>query len=587
MKRGIEWINHRIGYESMAKWLMECLHISVIHTHFKWLAILSCMFVLEVISGVLLGVFYVPLEPNAWSSVFYVQYGLESGWIIRGFHSFCGQALLWGFITYFVYIIFRCNKLIENELIYWSTLAVATSLLLLHTTGRLLPWDQTGFWSTCTVVDSFKNIPLVDFILKRFLSFTATDPSYALGRSFALHLFILPVSVLFFGGLLWLLIYRTSLRTSQTLNDKNSLSIFITFFLGLTMLAGILYIGRQEYILTDPAEISTKPNVIPPTTPNYWLQLFIPFYKESMGLFQLILFSLIIILVPFFAKGTIGKIIIRLGILCILLYGNILVFKGLWQNQNRPAYRSEIEKIQQHKNRALALAQSNRDWHRSGALALLQSDIKTQGPILFAQHCASCHRYDGHNGQGKKISDKPLASDLRGFASREWVSGILDPAQISEDKYFGSTPFKNGKMAKYIKLKVPKLKDDEKEKLKMGIWALSAEAALPYQQKMDLADSAEILKGQEYLKSPLGCSSCHRLRDSSPQGSAPDLVGYGSRQWLIDFISDPSQTRFYGDKNAGMPAFGESKILTRKQIEILTDWIREELKPETTQRNTP
>jgi len=230
--------------------------------------------------------------------------------------------------------------------------------------------------------------------------------------------------------------------------------------------------------------------------------------------------------------------------------------------------------MQSQKQRILALTKTETNWIHKGAISLLQNDFRTQGPQLFSHHCAGCHRYDQHDGLGKTPSENPTASDLKGFASRAWVEGILDPAQIGEDKYFGCTPFKNGKMAKYIKLKIPKLKDDEKEKLKKGIWALSAEAALPYQRDMDLVDAESITQGREYLKSPLGCTTCHRLSDSS-QGSAPDLVGYGSRQWLIDFISNPSHPRFYGDKNAGMPAFGDSKLLTQKQIEMLADWIRQ------------
>ena len=39
-------------------------------------------------------------------------------------------------------------------------------------------------------------------------------------------------------------------------------------------------------------------------------------------------------------------------------------------------------------------------------------------------------------------------------------------------------------------------------------------------------------------------------------------------------IGDPSQPRFYGQKNDRMPAYRES--LSREQIEILADWLRGE-----------
>ena len=35
----------------------------------------------------------------------------------------------------------------------------------------------------------------------------------------------------------------------------------------------------------------------------------------------------------------------------------------------------------------------------------------TQGPKLFAKNCASCHRYEGHNGLGLAVKDAQAASD--------------------------------------------------------------------------------------------------------------------------------------------------------------------------------
>jgi mono/diheme cytochrome c family protein len=74
---------------------------------------------------------------------------------------------------------------------------------------------------------------------------------------------------------------------------------------------------------------------------------------------------------------------------------------------------------------------------------------------------------------------------------------------------------------------------------------------------------------------------CHNFgQKGDAEGNGyPDLYGYGSRQWLIDFIANSSHPRFYGDGNDRMPAFAEGKdtaahILTRRQIELLADWLR-------------
>jgi len=60
-------------------------------------------------------------------------------------------------------------------------------------------------------------------------------------------------------------------------------------------------------------------------------------------------------------------------------------------------------------------------------------------------------------------------------------------------------------------------------------------------------------------------------------GDAPDLNGYGSREWLIGIISNPANPRFYGKKNDRMPIYAESttdpakNTLSAREIELVAD----------------
>ena len=47
--------------------------------------------------------------------------------------------------------------------------------------------------------------------------------------------------------------------------------------------------------------------------------------------------------------------------------------------------------------------------------------------------------------------------------------------------------------------------------------------------------------------------------EDGDRGDAPDLTGYGSRQWTIAIIKDPAHKRFYGKDNDRMPAYAESQ----------------------------
>ena len=114
-------------------------------------------------------------------------------------------------------------------------------------------------------------------------------------------------------------------------------------------------------------------------------------------------------------------------------------------------------------------------------MTLLRDDPFTQGPKLFSQKCASCHRYGGNDGNGVIPRDPQTASDLKGFGSREWLTGLLDPARIVTTNYFGGTKHREGKMVKFVTKDIAASSPEQKEKLRKVIAAVSAEAQLPAQ----------------------------------------------------------------------------------------------------------
>ena len=118
--------------------------------------------------------------------------------------------------------------------------------------------------------------------------------------------------------------------------------------------------------------------------------------------------------------------------------------------------------------------------------------------------------------------------------------------------------------------------DDLKKELQTAVVALSAEARLKSQRAADQRDEAIIQAGTGALVGDqLGCMDCHKFHDNGEE-SAPDLTGYGSREWLVAFISNPEHERFYGERNDRMPAYGEEKSLTEQEIGLVADWLRGE-----------
>ena len=116
-----------------------------------------------------------------------------------------------------------------------------------------------------------------------------------------------------------------------------------------------------------------------------------------------------------------------------------LTLASVVRDNKDEAHRASLEKPAQYADRARVLA-DRRTIPPAGAIALLREDPKTQGPLLFQRHCASCHSHV--NGQGEGIQAKePSAPNLYRFASRAWIAGLLDPVKIVGPHYFGNTKF--------------------------------------------------------------------------------------------------------------------------------------------------
>ncbi len=221
------------------------------------------------------------------------------------------------------------------------------------------------------------------------------------------------------------------------------------------------------------------------------------------------------------------------------------------------------------------LTQNNGGIPPEGALALLADDPFTQGPKLFAQNCASCHRYGGTDGLGNKLDDtKETASDLKGFASRAWLRGLLNPATVASLHYFGGTKFKDADMVGFVHDHLTDLPAGQKAQLDKVIMAVSAEAHLPAQKAADQADAATIAIGRPLLNAEISCMDCHQFHQPDPNATAPDLTGYGSHDWLVAFLTNPADPRFYGKDNDRMPAFGASGRLSAHDLGLLADWLR-------------
>ena len=588
------WIDSRTGCKRL---LHEALYENVpggSRWRYVWGSTLTFAFAVQVITGVFLWMAYSPSSQTAWESVYYIQNEMWGGWLLRGIHHFTAQAMTVLLVFHLMQVVIDGAYKAPREINFFFGLILLVLVLGLSLTGYLLPWDQKGFWATKVATNIMAITPFVGPALQKLVIGGADYGHHTLTRFFALHAGVLPGLVIFFivGHVYLFRKHGLTAKEPKTRPDcafwpdqvlKDVVACLavlavVLFFIVKPRLIGEGTLGAD---LGSPADPSEPYSAARPE----WYFLFLFQFLKAEWLIKLFghhgelvgaiiipsLVVLVLFAMPFIGKWRLGHRF-NIGFLSVLLAGAaLLTWQAIKEDQNKPEYIASVKQAARDSERIKQLAREQ-GIPVTGAVSLLRNDALTQGPKLFARNCASCHRYDGHNGLGELVKDPQSAADLKGFASREWIAGLLHPEKIASSNYFGGTKFANGKMVKFVKKDAAEFTQDQ---VKQIAAALSAEAQLPAQAEADKRDTALIESGRQFMTSETArCTECHQFRKKDEEATAPDLTGYGSREWLISIISNPRHDRFYGSKNDRMPAFGEEKILDERAIALIADWLR-------------
>src|SRR5262245_4296034 len=150
---------------------------------------------------------YSASDTNAWGSVYFIQYEMDFGWLIRGLHHFGSQTMVVLLAVHMVQVVIAGAHLPPREVNWWLGLVLLGLVLALSLTGYLLPWDQKGYWATQVATNIAGNIPGVGQWLQKIIVGGPEYGHHKLTRFFTLHVAILPPLVILFI-ILHLVVFR-------------------------------------------------------------------------------------------------------------------------------------------------------------------------------------------------------------------------------------------------------------------------------------------------------------------------------------------------------------------------------------------
>lgn len=584
----LDWLDDRTGYRALLRGALYERIPGGARWRYVWGSTLTFAIFVQFVTGIVLWAAYSANAQGAWESVYFIQNEMLGGWVVRGIHHFMAQATIVLLVLHLMQIMIDGAYRAPREVNFWFGLALLFVVMGLSLTGYLLPWDQKGYWATKVATSIASMAPFVGPQLQQLLIGGAEYGHLTLTRFFALHAGVLPAALV---GLIVGHVYlfrRHGVTVSQELRkdrpDGNfwpdqllrdgvaSLAVMAAV-LALVVWTGGAHLGAPA----DPTEPYSA------ARPEWyflflfqWLKYF-PAGWEVVGAHVIpALLVGLVALMPLIGRWRLGHRF-NLGVMIALLAGvGLLTWAARGQDTADPAFVDAKAEAEARAERVAELAASPTGIPPGGGLALLRSDPLTQGPEIFAARCASCHRFNGHDGLGGIPTDEPAGSDLAGYGSRDWLRGLLDADRVATDEYFGATDHVRGRMARFVQRGLSGITDEERDELlSKVIMAVSAEAELPAQAQEDAADAADIAEGRRLIhEEPINCTRCHLFRGTGADDDAPVLTGWGSREWMMGMVHDPTDERYYGANNDRMPSFGPEGMLSEQEIGLVVDWLR-------------
>lgn len=467
----LNWLEDRTGVCTLVKKIAE-RPIPVALMNLKmWPAVMFFLMVVQLITGFILWLNYSPSTQTSYESVYFIQYSLWGGWLLRGIHHFSAQVLVAAAIFYVLHLIFMNLYRAPREVVFWLALLMFFWGLGACLTGDLLSWDQNSYGATQVRVKYLTQIPVVGTAIYELAVGGTAVNSHTLTRFTALHIGV------FGGGLLVLMLIHAvcdaraetgllrAVRNSSAKSEKsskkscygrgvtrwwtdqalvNSVACCVMMFLVLFLVSGgnLLNIFRAF-----PCEKTTSLE-----HPSAGLTLGVPLGPPAdtdpatsfgtarpewtfRGLYQytlnfagkasefILIFIIpagvlgVIFLMPFIGKMKFGHIFNTLYTAVLVVVMVMLTNTSYKNDKSDKKYLAAQKAERGDAQRLYQIVTERGGLAPEGALAMLKSDWVTQGPRLFEKHCVACHHFtpgkvDGMGKVGMPVLGVPTRKIL-------------------------------------------------------------------------------------------------------------------------------------------------------------------------------
>ncbi len=357
VKRIYNWVDIRVGTgELVEKELTGYLLPVNINVWFSMGSILLFIFAMQVVTGMLLLVYYVPDADKAFKSVSFIMNDVPFGWLVRMCHAVGSNMMVLMLLFHMLSVLFMGSYKSPREMNWLSGFILFNLAMGISLTGYLLPWSQLSFWATTVATNSVGSVPVVGPYLVEFLRGGKLVGPPTLGRFFALHVAVIPALIAALIGAHLFFLQRTGVSTPPfglmdttnrwqndryryeshpggipffphyALQDLTSIAVYCALFLGVAFFDPYIFFPSTAFIPANPFQ--TPAHIKPEWyfLPNYQTLKLFP--SEFLGIAVQVAAMTFLALLPFIDRGK-EKHPLKRPLFMVCAVGGIIIYIAL------------------------------------------------------------------------------------------------------------------------------------------------------------------------------------------------------------------------------------------------------------------
>ena len=189
------WLDHRLNWRSV--W--AAIFLRKVPAVNWWYTLGSATLftaVNQMVTGILLTIYYVPSPDQAYDSVQYITTQVPAGWFIRGLHHWGASAMVILSVLHMLRVIFYGAYKYPREITWFTGVGLLIVVIGFGFTGYLLPWDQKAYWATTIGTRIAEVTPFIGPWLLRILRGGPELSGVTLVRFFGAHVWFLPAALI-------------------------------------------------------------------------------------------------------------------------------------------------------------------------------------------------------------------------------------------------------------------------------------------------------------------------------------------------------------------------------------------------------